>query len=817
MKRKFEAEEEQKKKLKIETESIPQTPQILYLESKFDPTEYLLQLDDDCYFIPEGYKKYQQEIKDNFPNLLQYFDKNEKPAKEQYIDCKVANLEYKLIEAGIFYSKIKLQRKDKPDECLNISFFVMLDGLPFFLILKELFDETKKIMNNLKVKDVIRVTFDKEPYKGIVQKINTEKIWENITASWEDGSESDVSCWDILTENKVKLNKKIDPAFEKKISNVLKKFHYIGVPAINGKKFPYPIFFMTIISRCDLNYYRSLNSLKFDLNHIFNCLSDTIKINEEFKKFAAKIKKMIKDEENKSLKVKNESVVFPKTPQEKLIEIFEGDDIESEDDEKDEDFNNMSLDSIKIKKENVSKVVKKTTKTPQPKTKIKKRTPKSVKQPKTTSSATVQKVVVLPPKEEIVKEPIREFKITVKEPVKPPTTTNEQEIQLNQSKQSSNEEKLKKEKEEQERIKRLRGEKLKQDRIRELKLHEEMMAKKKKSPEELAKEEEEKKKQQEMLIKKKQEELQKKQQEAIKNQEEIKLKKEEEFKKNQELKRIEEMKRIEELKKQKEEEELKRKQMKEQEEKEHLLRIELEKERLKKEEEEKFNREIKFSIEGNYQDVMEIEQEEENLFKNIFLKEELEEIKKNKIIENKDNGYNQISLKMKIDKTNKIKLILDENENFNSGLIEWENKLKNWKIENSTSTLQTNNFIKKKEIKLNLPKIEKLFKFKIYLNRIDNLKQEDKFKYRKNNLYYNLKKFDLHSKYFKYPLNFISFEFAKKNDLKNVNLNFKIDLTKKKFDFIKNLKMKIEEYDFIKSRGSALLFRHPEPEMILNI
>jgi hypothetical protein len=94
MKRKFDKEEKEEKsskKKKIVEIIEPEKYELpIFLQYKFDPNEYLIQPEDELYFIPEGYAAYKDEVKDKFPEVYKYFQ--EEKQEKEFFECHVESI-----------------------------------------------------------------------------------------------------------------------------------------------------------------------------------------------------------------------------------------------------------------------------------------------------------------------------------------------------------------------------------------------------------------------------------------------------------------------------------------------------------------------------------------------------------------------------------------------------------------------------------------------------------------------------------------------------------------------------------------------------
>jgi hypothetical protein len=90
MKRKFDKEEKEEKSSKKKKIAETIEPIELFLQYIFDPSEYLIQPEDELYFIPEGYAAYKDEVKDKFPEVYKYFQ--EEKQEKEFFECSVESI-----------------------------------------------------------------------------------------------------------------------------------------------------------------------------------------------------------------------------------------------------------------------------------------------------------------------------------------------------------------------------------------------------------------------------------------------------------------------------------------------------------------------------------------------------------------------------------------------------------------------------------------------------------------------------------------------------------------------------------------------------
>jgi hypothetical protein len=74
----------------------------------------------------------------------------------------------------------------------------------------------------------------------------------------------------------------------------------------------------------------------------------------------------------------------------------------------------------------------------------------------------------------------------------------------------------------------------------------------------------------------------------------------------------------------------------------------------------------------------------------------------------------------------------------------------------------------------------------------------------------------LDSKYFKYPLELVTFEFSKQS-LSKLNLRFRIEMNEPQYISLESLIKKVKECNFMMNSGSSFLFKQPHPAMIQEI
>lgn len=203
-------------------------------------------------------------------------------------------MEHVFINENDFYSKIKLKTLQKKGNFkFEILFFGFSIGIPSFLILKDIFEQSKNHLKTLKLNDKISVIIDNEPFEFKLTDIRKKEIWENLTVESSDGDESYFSIWEL--KQNFKLNSKIQKQFKikifKKLSEIYKSMDKDTLELLNSTSnyFSYRIDFSILLERLKNSYYRCLNSFRFDFEHLMKISNSSISQYKEFQKIFKEI------------------------------------------------------------------------------------------------------------------------------------------------------------------------------------------------------------------------------------------------------------------------------------------------------------------------------------------------------------------------------------------------------------------------------------------------------------------------------------------------------------------------------------------------
>eukprot|EP01080_Neovahlkampfia_damariscottae_P004302 gene4302-7658_t len=281
-------ESKYKKFKKIKYSQLENNP---FFETNFDIKHKNVQLEDEVFFITEGYQKYINNFKAKYPRAFtKYMPKNATP-KNQIYHCTVEKIEYFFINEIDFYTKIRLKSiKNNPKMKIDVILFSFSNDYQSFLILKSLYEHSEKYVNSLKLNDKINAyiseNYDEVPMEFRIVKINSNKIWESVTCKLDD-SEHIISFWDIIHEIELKtnFNVKKESIYYQKLNQFYQSLDENTIENLSStsKIFPYQINLSIILKRLKNHYYRCINSFKFDFEHFLKISNSYI---DEYKQLS---------------------------------------------------------------------------------------------------------------------------------------------------------------------------------------------------------------------------------------------------------------------------------------------------------------------------------------------------------------------------------------------------------------------------------------------------------------------------------------------------------------------------------------------------